>query len=260
MKRWIVAAAAIACACSPPPARDGAEAEASAAPVLAAVTLPVADDAGNRMEALTQSGARWCTSDGAWCLEAEGDTPPRVLRGAGAISLPGAEATHAPWNLIVRTGAESALVGVVATDQQMYSGGSASAEQLILFEVRSGAAREVARLPLGGRAEIRACFDADDETQRAGACKDEYSFVTRISLGEGGASGAPRLLLETAAGSYPGRVTRSADSLARTPLSESDLVWAADETCSYRRTYARGADGAYAPDQPLPACSDYLEP
>lgn len=250
MKRWIVVAAAIGCACSPPSARDGAETSTRTAPALAAVILPASDDAGNRMEALTQSGARWCTSDGVWCLETRGDAPPRVLRGAGAIPLPSAEAAHAPWNAIVRTGAESALVGVVAPNQQMYSGGSGSAEQLILFEVRSGAAREVARLPLGGRAEIRACFDADDETQRAGACKDEYSFVTRISLGEGGASGAPRLVLETAAGSYPGRVTRSA----------ADLVWAADETCSYRRTYARGADGAYAPDHPLPACSDYLEP
>ena len=74
------------------------------------------------------------------------------------------------------------------------------------------------------------------------------------------AEGAPHIVLETAAGSYPGRVTRNADSLEAPALTQADLVWAHDETCSYRRTYSQGADGLYAPDQALPACSDYLEP
>ena len=112
----------------------------------------------------------------------------------------------------------------------------------------------------GAAAMIRACFDEDDEEQRAGACHDQYTFVTRISLDEGVSEGAPRIMLETAAGSYPGRVTRQADSLEQAPLTQADLVWAQDATCSYRRTYTRSADGLYAPDQPLPPCTDYLEP
>ena len=115
-------------------------------------------------------------------------------------------------------------------------------------------------MPLGGSADVRACFDEDDEKQRAGACHDQYTFVTRITLDESVREGAPRIMLETAAGSYPGRVTRNADSLEQSPLTETDLVWAHDATCSYRRTYSRGADGLYAPDRPLPACADYLEP
>jgi len=115
-------------------------------------------------------------------------------------------------------------------------------------------------MPLSASSMVRACFDEQDEQQRAGACHDQYAFVTRISLDEGVTEGAPRIMLETAAGSFPGRVTRTADSLEAAPLTEADLVWAQDETCSYRRTYAHGADGLYAPDQPLPPCSDYLEP
>jgi len=84
--------------------------------------------------------------------------------------------------------------------------------------------------------------------------------VTRISLDEGVADGSPRIILETAAGSYPGAVTRTADSLEQPALTEADLVWAQDQTCTFRRTYTRGPDGLYAPDQPLPGCSDYLEP
>ncbi|MCA8887142.1 MAG: hypothetical protein KDA35_10960, partial [Hyphomonadaceae bacterium] len=108
--------------------------------------------------------------------------------------------------------------------------------------------------------DVRACFNQEDETLRAGACHDQYRFVSRISLDESVSEGAPRVLLETAAGSFPGRVTRDADSLEAAPLTQADLVWAHDETCSYRRIYSQGSDGLYAPNQPLPACTDYLEP
>jgi hypothetical protein len=115
-------------------------------------------------------------------------------------------------------------------------------------------------MPLDASSMVRACFDEADETQRAGACHDEYRFVSRISLNEGVAEGAPQIVLETAAGSYPGRVTRSADSTEAPALTQADLVWAQDSTCSFRRTYSRGADGLYTPDQALPPCADYLEP
>ena len=263
MKRLMIAAAVLACACTPPAAENP---QNTAEPSLPAVALPAADQAGNRMEALTQTAERWCTSDGVWCAAQDG-AGVAVTRGgqsAGSIGV-GEVAEGDDWDVwpqIVRVGRgdDSALIGVVRTTHQMYSGGGGEASQLVLYAISGGAANEVVRIPLGATSMVRACFDEDDEKQRAGACHDQYTFVTRISLDEGVAEGAPQILLETAAGSFPGRVTRNADSLEAAPLQSSDLVWAHDETCSYRRTYTRGVDGLYAPDQPLPACSDYLEP
>jgi len=265
MKRLMIAVTALACACTPP-ATENPATGASEEPTLAPVSLPVADQAGNRLEALTQNGARWCTSDGAWCA-GPGETNVTVTRGdqnAGTIvmaDLPEGD-EWAVWPQIVRLGRDdaSALVGVTRLTRQMYSGGGGEATQLVLYEVSNGAAQEVLRMPLGASSMIRACFDEDDEQQRAGACHDQYEFVTRISLDESVAQGAPRIMLETAAGSFPGLLTRSADSNERPALTEADLVWAQSEACSYRRTYTRGADGLYVPNQPLPACADYLEP
>lgn len=252
MKKLAIAAAFLMCACTPP---AEAPSTANTEPSLPGVTLPVADQAGNRMEALTQNGARWCTSDEVWCVEGANVTAS-FMPGSPAIALPGEGEV---WPVIVRVG-ETALVGRIATDAQPYSGGGASAQHLTLYEIAAGQAREVLRMPYSASAMVRACFSEEDETQRAGACHDEYAFVTRISLDESVASGAPAIILETAAGSYPGALTRNADSTERPPLTEADLVWAQDETCTFRRTYTRGADGLYAPDQPLPGCSDYLEP
>jgi len=261
MRRLMIAAALLACACTPPATETASTAE----PSLPGLTLPVADQAGNRMEALTQSGESWCTSDGVWCAAQDGAGVAVTRGGQSAGSVAVGEAgegnSWAMWPVIVRVGGdESALIGVTLTTNQMYSGGGGQAAQLILYSAEGGAANEAVRLPLSGGADVRACFDEDDEKQRAGACHDQYTFVTRISLDESVSEGAPRILLETAAGSYPGRVTRGADSTEAPPLTQADLVWAHDETCSYRRTYTRGADGLYAPDQPLPACTDYLEP
>jgi hypothetical protein len=260
----MAAIAILACACTPPAAENAADA---AEPSLPPVTLPVADQAGNRMEALTQNGdERWCSGDRVWCTttSAAGVVIARGDQSAGAIAI-GELADGDGWSLwpqIVRVGHEdnSALVGVERATSQMYSGGGGEASQLVLYAVNGGAVNEVMRLPLSASSMIRACFDEDDEKQRAGACHDQYTFVTRISLDEGVAEGAPRIILETAAGSFPGRVTRNADSLEAAPLTQADLVWAHDETCSYRRTYSQGADGLYSPDQPLPPCTDYLEP
>ncbi|MEZ5956617.1 MAG: hypothetical protein R3C27_05315 [Hyphomonadaceae bacterium] len=265
MKRLMIAAAALlTCACTPPATEEVTENPAE--PALPGVTLPVADQAGNRMEELTQNGGRWCTADGAWC--ATPDTVSVALthngESAGTIAIgePQEGQSTMFWPVIVRVGRndESALLGVSSATSTMYSGGGGNASQLVLYSVEAGVVHEAVRMPLSASSTVRACFDEGDEAQRAGACHDEYRFVTRISLDEGVAEGAPRIMLETAAGSYPGRVTRDADSLEAPALTEADLVWAQDPICSYRRTYSRGADGLYVPDQPLPPCSDYLEP
>jgi hypothetical protein len=239
-------------ACTPP---EQAGEPQTGEPSLPGVTLPIADRADNRMEALTQTGERWCTSDSVWCIE-NGAVTASFMPPGPDIALPGEGEI---WGAIVRVG-ETALVGRVLINQQMYSGGSGSAEHLTLYEIANGEAREVLRMPYGADSMVRACFSEEDEASRAGACHDEYHFVSRISLDEGASSGAPVIILETAAGSYPGPVTRGEDSTERGPLTEADLVWARDDTCSFRRTYTRGADGLYAPDQQLPGCPDYLEP
>ncbi|MGQ0531438.1 MAG: hypothetical protein ACT4OF_01945 [Caulobacteraceae bacterium] len=264
MNRFVIAAAFLACACTPPAAEN---AQDTAEPSLPPVTLPVADRAGNRMELLTQSGERWCTADSAWCATTLDDSALSIVhRDGSATTITVTDVAEGDswelWPQIIRVGRsdDSVLVGVTRSTRQMYSGGGGEASQLALHSVTGGAANEVVRMPLSASATTRACFGEDDEAQRAGACHDEYAFVTRIGLDEGVAEGPPRILLETAAGSYPGRVTRNADSLEASALQPADLVWWRDETCSYRRTYTRGADGLYAPDQPLPACADYLEP
>lgn len=263
MKRLMIAAALLACACTPPAVEEEAN---NAEPALPAVTLPMADQAGNRLEELAQSGGGWCTADGAWCVAQDGANVQITHGGQAAGSIAVGEAgdgeSWVVWPVIVRMGRDdaSALIGIALTRTQMYSGGAGAASQLVLYSLEGGAANETVRTPLGATATIRACFDDADQQQRAGACQDQYSFVTRISLDESVSEGPPKILLETAAGSYPGRVTRNADSLERAPLTQADLVWAQDTTCSYRRTYTRRADGLYAPDQPLPPCTDYLEP
>lgn len=265
MKRLVVAALALmASACTPPATEEAAT--NTAEPSLPSVTLPVADQAGNRMETLTLTNGRWCTGDGVWCAVNDG-VGVEVLKGgvsAGRLSVPESEpgAAWDSWPVIVRVGRDdsSVLVGVVQTTTQPYSGGGGEAAQLVLYSVSGGATNETLRLPVSASKMIRACFAETDQERRAGACHDEYRFVTRISLDESVAEGAPRISLETAAGAYPSGAALNNDSAEEPPLTQADLVWSQDATCSYRRTYARGADGLYVPDQPLPACADYLEP
>lgn len=265
MKRLMIAATALlAVACTPPateePATNAAE------PSLPGVTLPVADQAGNRMEALTQNGQAWCTGDGVWCATSDG-AGVQVTRGdanvgALAVGEAGDGNEWGVWPVIVRVGRsdDSALVGVAFTTRAMYSGGGGESTQLYLYSVSGGTANEAVRMPIGASKMIRACFGEADMERRGGACHDEYRFASRISLDESVAEGAPRIMLETAAGAYPSGAALNNDSAEEPPLTEADLVWSQDATCSYRRTYTRGADGLYTPDQPLPACADYLEP
>lgn len=259
MKRAFLAALAFAAtSCG---ARDDQTQPAS----LVRPALPMTDAAGNSMEALTQAegGSRWCSEDGAWCVEAGAE--PRIINGERSIALPAESAELAVWPVIVRLaedGEDAALVGLASTEHQMYSGGSADATQVALYAAprEGGEARHVLTLPVSGSASIRACFDAEDEEARKAACTDEYMFDTRVTLDSTNADGAPRIVLETAASTYPGRRSRQEDSTESPPLDDDDLVWAHDETCSYRRVFTRGPDGAYAPDEPMPPCADYLEP
>lgn len=231
----------------------------STPPELEAVTLPQSDGAGNQMSALEQigEGGLYCVGPETWCVVSGEENAVSVVQDGGAPILLPARGEMWP-NIIVSP--TSAIVGVIETETQAYSGGGGSASHLKLYQVSNGAVTEVASLPHAAAIDIRACFDEEDVRQRADACSDQYNFVSRLRLDDTVASGAPRLILETAAGTYPGRVTRGEDSLEQAPLAQADLVWAQDDVCSFRRTFSQSSGGPYVPDADLPACSDYLEP
>lgn len=231
-----------------------------------------------RLEALNQSAAgEFCTDDGAWCVVAAANGPIEVRRAAGGeaqlaatIAPSDAMSEHGVWPSIIRQGdrggAETVIVGVTQTQNQMYSGGGGEATHVALYRLTSesnGAsnAAPVFVAPLSGEISIRACFSPEDETARRGACLDEYSFSGTLAVDDASRAAPANLILTTEASTYPGRRSRTEDSRAAPPLGQSDLVRARDETCSYRRVLTFNAgSGVYEPDQPLPACPDYLEP
>lgn len=256
--RLMFAAALFALGACSQPAETAAPAP-STPPALEAVALPQSDRAGNQMVALEQigEGGMYCAGGETWCVLTGDEGAVFVTENGGAqIELP----THGErWpNAILSQ--DSAIVGVIETETQSYSGGGGSASHLTLYRVANGAATEIAKLPYGASIDIRACFSEENTRQRMDACSDQYSFVSRVRLDETVTSGAPKIILETAAGTFPGRVTRGEDSLQRAPLTQADLVWAQDDVCSFRRTFSATTAGPYVPDAELPACSDYLEP
>lgn len=260
MRAFLLAGLLALAACQETPAEGNAAAPAQTTPPqLAPVELPQSDAAGNRLEALSQlgDGGVYCAGAETWCVSQTSETSVSVSHETGAPIALSAEGEM--WrNIIVSP--DSAIVGVIETETQNYSGGGGSAQHLVLFRIAGGSATELMRLPISGSIMIRACFSEEDMAARGDACHDQYEFVSRVRLDETVASGAPNIVLETAAATYPGRVTRGADSRERGALTAADLVWATDEMCSFRRTYHATASGPYVPDTELPACTDYLEP
>jgi hypothetical protein len=256
MKRLLICVAALVCACTPPTANtDAAPGDA-----------PMADAAGNRLEALSEDAGRWCSGDGLWCVVAQEDSAALVTRGGEtAATIPVTNVEGDSWEIwphFIRVGRDdtSAIIGIVSVDRQMYSGGGASARRVSLFEVASGEAPQVlAGIPIGAEAMIRACFSQEHTAARQDACHDEYDFTGTITLDPDVTEGPPRLILTTEATSFPGQRTRDSDSTTEAPLQQSDLVRWRDNACSYRRVATREGS-SYVWDAPLPPCADYLEP
>lgn len=259
MKRLMIAVAAVLMSACTPPAQEEA-----AAPELPAVTLPMADAAGNRMEVLTEQDGRWCSGDGVWCVTRGESAVTFTRNGADTELLTFDESTGTPevWPVIVREPNDaSVVIGLGWTQSQMYSGGGGDATKMTLYRITQGSALipEVGTWPSRANITIRACFDEDDQRARREACVDDYSFVGQLALDTENASGPPRLLLSTLATSYPGVRSRSSDSTTDAPLQESDLFIARDDTCSYRRAMVWDEE-SFAYDSEPPACEDYLQP
>lgn len=175
--------------------------------------------------------------------------------------LPSADASVQLWQMLIRFDG-GILAGVQTQERSMYSGGGASATTLHLIAFVPGQPPfEVLSVPHSGSATIRACFSERDMKQRAGACHDEYSFDATLTLAGTSAAGMPVLRYRSKATSFPGRVSRSKDSLAARPLRQRDLVTVTDPQCSYQRLYRFAPQsGAYVPDAPVPDCSNYTVP
>ncbi|WP_165184001.1 hypothetical protein [Caulobacter soli] len=258
--------------------------------VLAASTAappaqgPTRDLAGNRLEAfaaLPPNGVEGapplhCTADRAWCAQISRDVDQNT---STLYVFAGMPPGHQPvamlelgddnddeialWPSIVRVaGAEpGVLVGVERHVSTSYSGGGGGATALTLVRAVGEEAKPVLTAPISGSLMIRACFDERDMKARRGACHDEYSFGGDLILDPTTASGPPRFRFETQATAFPAGASRNGDSTARGRLKPSDLVAARDPACSYRRVFALDpASDAYAPDSPLPDCSDYTAP
>ena len=188
----------------------------------------------------------------------QGDPAHTPYRIAG---LPSADASIQLWPKLIRFEG-GVLVGVQTQERNMYSGGGASATTLHLIAFVPGQAPfEVLSAPQSSSATIRACFSERDMKQRAGACHDEYSFDASLALTSTSAAGWPVLRYRSKATSFPGRVSRSKDSLAARPLRQRDLVTVADPQCSYQRLYRFAPQArTYVPDIPAPDCADYTVP
>jgi hypothetical protein len=255
----------------------------AAAPQRAAA--PAVDGAGNRMaafaattpprnaEAQPDPSALHCTADRRWCARmrpeegASAWVVELTTRGAPQrdfeLTGPGdEEARFTIWPHIVIEAGGAVLIGVERSRSTSYSGGGASATNLVLVraEPGGGALRQVLDLPLRAGKDLRACFGPRDMRHRLGACSDQYEFDGSLTLDPATRAGPPRFLLTVRARTYPGRRDMNSDSTTERPLRRSDLRWWTDPTCSYLRRIAPDArDGQYAPDRPLPACSAYLD-
>ena len=248
-----------------------------------------ADHAGNRLETLMpktldeliDDAARRCTADEQFCVQilpeesyyssplikidyagANPATYSFTLTGPHIMDFSNMEVTL--WPSVLRLAGDNGaiLVGVVYKVDNPYSGGGGTASELQLFRVsRNEAAHEVLSVPMWSSVSIRACFSEEHVRDRLGACHDEYSFSASIGLDRTVKSGFPRLVYQTQASSFPGKVSRSEDSLTMPPLRKQDLVYAVEPRCTYKRTFRfENTTGTYMPDKPLPECGDYTNP
>ena len=173
------------------------------------------------------------------------------------------DVTATIWPYTVAVGGSAReMYGVLWSRSQGYSGGGSSTTTLSIgiFDAKSPNMVQIASVPGGFSAMIRACFSERDIKKRAGACHDEYNMKLSQTLDPVVPRGIPRFIYTTQAKSHPGRLSRSEDSLTKRPLTNKDLVWAVDTKCCYRRLLAFDSKtGSYAFDTLPPECADYAE-
>ena len=254
---------AVSSAAIPPASRPDPTPNTSVAPAksvaLALIPFPDAEQA--------------CSGDGAWCVSLTGPDDEGVAR---PILRPGPnpDSSLAPveptdggetftvWPKLVVLGEGGFIAGVETRLSTGYSGGGGSATELRLFRVVAGQTPSgpILTLPVQGDLLIRACFSEADMEKRGEACHDEYGFTGKLEI-EVADGAMPALAYSTNAWAFPRGASRDEDSTTRGPLTAADLVRETDRKCSFSRRFVFDARrGAYAPDRPLPDCSNYTTP
>lgn len=214
--------------------------------------LPAAPEAGGRVQAAAPSG------------EASDLSLPFVVRDGDSLTL-------WPHLIIVpphdgaAPGSRQYLMGVVATQSAMYSGGGGSGSRLHLLRLDASPSvvdlgDELLDVVWDSSLMIRACFSEADMKDRRGACHDEYNFTGALSGMAAEAGQLPVLTYRGVATAYPRTSRRSQDN-SELKLKPADLVRETDPVCSYERTLRYNpATSRYEMDRPAPDCSDYTTP
>ena len=234
-----------------------------------------ADSPAARADVLTPDTGnpnRLCVADKTWCASIIEDkaAPGILIEDNGTtrtIDLPvlpaeggfGGSSYHL-WPMRIPFGDKGDyLIGSIMEERTMYSGGWANASDLTLHLVTPLVkAVEVLTVPWESGSAIRACFGEKDFRQRAGACHDEYDYLAEIVPIVGQVGGSPLLRYKAKATSYPGPVSRSADSLTAKRLRKKDLVHVENAECTFARDFTFDPVSlSYVPDRPLPECGDY---
>lgn len=231
-----------------------------------------------------------CLADRQICFEIPADSDSGALPANMVISFPasgdpGKESLLLPalsgepqelrlWpHLIAVTGGDTSgpnqgleyLVGVIAEERAMYSGGGGSGGRLHLMRFAMaphaiGLGSEVLDVPWDSSLMIRACFSEQDMEDRLGACHDEYDYKASLVAAADDDGELPALIYRSVATAYPRTSRRSEDNSAKS-LKKSDLTDWQDETCSYERLLRYNpATARYEMDRPVPDCSDYTTP
>ncbi len=156
------------------------------------------------------------------------------------------------------------LVGVIAEERAMYSGGGGSGGRLHLLQLGMGphatGLREVFDVVWDSSLLIRACFSEQDMKDRLGACHDEYSFKATLAGAPNDGGELPALTYRSFATAYPQTSRRTEDNSGY-KLKKSDLAQWSDPECSYTRTlHYNPATSRYEMDRAAPDCSVYTTP
>ncbi len=228
-------------------------------------------------------GGRQCLPDKSLCLdlpavaEAGGSVKAASPSGeANDLSLPfvpndGETLSLWPHLIAVPTHEGAApesrqyLMGVIATQSAMYSGGGGSGSRLHLLSLDTTPSStrlgdEVLDVVWDSSLMIRACFSEADIKDRREACHDEYSFTGTLAGRSAEAGEWPVLTYRSVATAYPRTSRRSQDN-SELRLTAADLVRETDPACSYERTLRYNpATSRYEMDRPAPDCSDYTTP
>lgn len=262
--------------------------------MMLAVAPPVAADAPTAsnpaiLDLAASEGGQYCLPDRELCVELSGDPDSGEMPANLIVSFPAsgdAEKTSLPlpafsgeaqglslWPHLVSVGTDKGgrregmefLVGVIAEERAMYSGGGGSGGRLHLLRFGMGPhgmglGDPVLDVVWDSSLMIRACFSEQDMKDRLEACHDEYSFKASLTAFPDDKGGFPSLTYRSVATAYPRTSRRSEDNSAKT-LKKGDLTHWSDPTCSYTRMLRyNAATSWYEMDRAAPDCSDYTTP